>query len=80
MGQDFINGDLSENGISVDDPLKNEKNERENKCNQCNYASSRTGDLRRHLKTHSGEKLNKCNQFDNVSFEGPLEEAFQNAQ
>ena len=33
-----------------------------NKCYQCDYASSHTGDLRRHLKTHSGEKSNKCNQ------------------
>ena len=30
------------------------------KCNQCNYASSRAGNLREHLKTHSGEKSNKC--------------------
>ena len=34
------------------------------KCNQCEYASSRAGDLRKHLKTHSGEKSNKCNQCD----------------
>ena len=34
------------------------------KCNQCDYASSHTGHLRTHLKTHSGEKLNKCNQCD----------------
>ena len=26
-----------------------------NKCNQCDYASSRAGDLRKHLKMHSGE-------------------------
>ena len=37
------------------------------KCNQCDYASSRAGDLRRHLKTHSGEKSNKCNQCDYAS-------------
>ena len=33
------------------------------KCNQCNYASSRAGDLRRHLKTHGGEKLNKSDAW-----------------
>ena len=32
------------------------------KCNQCEYASSHTGHLRAHLKTHSGEKSNECNQ------------------
>ena len=37
------------------------------KCNQCEYASSRAGDLRKHLKTHSGEKPNKCNQCDFAS-------------
>ena len=62
MGQDFIDGDLSENGVKVDDPLRNTKNEEEDKCNHCNYASSRAGNLRRHLKTHSREKSNKCNQ------------------
>ena len=38
-----------------------------NKCNQCDYASSRAGDLRTHLKTHSGEKSNKCDQCDFAS-------------
>ena len=37
------------------------------KCNQCDYASSRTGDLRNHLKTHSGEKSNKCHQYEYAS-------------
>ena len=35
-----------------------------NKCNQCDYASSRAGNLRTHLKSHSGEKSNKCKQCD----------------
>ena len=56
MGQDFIDCNLSENEINVDDPLRNTKNEGENKCNQCNYASSQGGNLKRHLKTHSEEK------------------------
>ena len=33
----------------------------------CKYASSRAGDLRKHLKKHSGEKSNKCNQCDYAS-------------
>ena len=37
------------------------------KCNQCDFASSHTGSLRRHLKTHSGEKSNKCIQCDYAS-------------
>ena len=41
--------------------------EKSNKCNQCDFASSRAGDLRRHLKTHIGEKSNKCNQCDFAS-------------
>ena len=35
-----------------------------NKCNQCDYASSRTRNLRTHMKTHSAEKSKKCNQCD----------------
>ena len=38
-----------------------------NKCNQCDYASSRAGDLRQHLKTHSGDKGNKCTPCDYAS-------------
>ena len=56
MGQDFMDGDLSENGVNVDDPLRSTKNEGENKCNQCNYASSRAGNLSQHLKTHNRQK------------------------
>ena len=33
----------------------NEHGEKLNKCNQCDFASSRAGNLRTHLKTHSGE-------------------------
>ena len=36
------------------------------------YASSRAGNLRKHLKTHSGEKLNKCNKCDYASSETGL--------
>ena len=42
---------------------KNIKNvKKSNECNQCDYVSSRAGNLRTHLKTHSGEKSNKCSQ------------------
>ena len=48
--------------------LKRYSGEKSNKCNQCDFASSRAGDLRRHLKTHIiGEKSNKCNQCDFAS-------------
>ena len=40
-----------------------------NKCNQCEYASSHTGNLRTHLKSHRGEKPNKCSQCDYASSE-----------
>ena len=42
------------------------------KCNQCDFASSHTGSLRRHLKTHSGEKSNNCNQCDFASYRAYL--------
>ena len=38
-----------------------------NKCNQCDYASSQSGHLMTHLKTHSEEESNKCNQSDYAS-------------
>ena len=64
-----INQTSATNATSVKRSLQNhlEMHRKENKCNQCNYASSRAGDLRKHLKTHSGEKLNKCNQCDYAS-------------
>ena len=31
-----------------------------NKCNKCNFASSRAGNLRKHLKTQCEEKSNNC--------------------
>ena len=47
---------------------KNEtKNDQYMLSNKCKYASSRDGDLRRHLKMHRGEKSNKCNQCDYAS-------------
>ena len=50
-------------------------------CNQCEYASSRTGDLRDHLKTHSGEKSNKCSQCDFASSHASVfKDTFENAQ
>ena len=54
----------NEEGGGLNQPHSGEKS---NKCNQCDYASSRAGDLRRHLKTHTGEKSNKCNQCDYAS-------------
>ena len=41
--------------------------EKTNKCHQCDFASSQSGTLKRHLKTHTGEKSNKCNQCDYAS-------------
>ena len=62
---DFV---LKEGNVKI--PKKTTDNFiKSNKCNQCNFASSRAGNLRQHLKTHSGEKSNKCNQCDFASFQ-----------
>ena len=55
--------------LSLKDSLMKKTNNamNPNMCNQCDYASSNTGNLRAHLKTHSGEKSNKCNQCDYAS-------------
>ena len=69
MEQNLENYDLK--GANVKILKKNTDNViiKSHKCNQCDYASSRAGNLRTHLKTHSGEKPNKCTQCDYVSFE-----------
>ena len=41
--------------------------EKSNTCSLCDYASSRAGDLRKHMKKHTGEKSNKCSQCDYAS-------------
>ena len=54
--------------------MKTHSGEKSNKCIQCDYVSSRAGDLRKHLKTHSGEKSlihsrkisKNCEKRDNV--------------
>ena len=55
---DFVN--LEEEGLEENEEGKGgnqpHSEERLNKCNQCDYASSRAGNLKTHLKTHSGEK------------------------
>ena len=63
MEQNIINYGLENAHVEI--RKKNTDNIiKSNKCNQCDYASSQTGHLRTHLKTHSGEKSNKCNQCD----------------
>ena len=59
--------DENEEGEGVNQPDKGEKS---NKCSQRDYASSRAGDLRKHLKMHSREKSNKCSQC-NVTLQVP---------
>ena len=65
---------LNENEEGINQPQSGE-----NKCNQCDYASSRTRNLRTHLKTHSEEKSNKCNQCNFIAGI-PFEDTFENTQ
>ena len=58
---------LNSKNISQSDPLWN-STEKSHKCNQCEYASSRSGNLRMHMYTHSGEKFHKCNQCNFASY------------
>ena len=58
---------METSGIDFKDVNEKIKVIKSNKCNQCDYAASQTGQLKKHLKTHSGEKPNKCNQCDNAS-------------
>ena len=68
MEQTIGNADWGETDTNIENPMSTKNNVmKSNKCNQCGYASSQTGDLRKHLKTHSGKKPNKCNQCDYAS-------------
>ena len=58
---------METSGIDFKDVNEKIKVIKSNKCNQCDYAASQTGQLKKHLKTHSGEKPNKCNQCDYAS-------------
>ena len=53
--------------FKLEETFKTHFGDKSNQCNQCEYATSRAGDLRKHLKIHSGEKSNKCNQCDYAS-------------
>ena len=68
MEQNPENYDLGLKDENVKSLKKNADSlKKSHKCYQCDYASSHTGHLRTHLKTHSGEKSNKCNQCDFAS-------------
>ena len=52
------NYDFVFKGANVKIPKKTTDNViKSNKCNQCDFASSRAGNLRSHMKTHSGEHM-----------------------
>ena len=57
MEQNLENYDFDLKDADVKILKKNTDNViiKSHKCNQCDYASSRAGNLRTHLKTHSGE-------------------------
>ena len=57
-------GLLNWNIICLDPHFRGEKS---SKCIQCDDASSKAGNLKTHLKTHSGEETDECNQCDYAS-------------
>ena len=72
--EEMIQSDFSINYTNIKALMPKPNDEKKsNICNQCDYASSRAGDLKRHLKSHTGEKPNICNQCDYASsYASPL--------
>ena len=61
--EEMIQSDFSINYTNIKALMPKPNDEKKsNICNQCDYASSRAGNLKRHLTSHTGEKPNKCNQ------------------
>ena len=44
--------------------MQRQKVDKLKKCNQCDYASTSTGHLKGHFKTHTKERPHKCDQCD----------------